>query len=497
LQPDERLSSAGRAGADGGAGGPERPGERALFGRGRELAQIEPMLEEASRGPGRILLVTGEPGVGKTRLGDEIAARATARGLPVLWGRSWEAGGAPAYWPWLEVLGGLARALDDAALRDALGEGASLVADLLPELRGRLVEPAATGAPSPPAPPSSTDEARFRLWRAVVSLVRRGAAPRGLLLVFDDLHSADRSSLLMLYALAREIRSTRVMLIATCRDVEARLDPETGQLITRLGREGVTLGLGRLDRQAALELLHGALGARRQGADGPIDLSPAVESAIFDRTQGNPLFLGEMVRLIDEEGPAAVAAGVVPAGVRDVIRQRLDRVSPETRQFLNLAAVAGDELSLDLLQACGGGPPEVLAARIAECVRAGVVTARAGRPRFAHALVREVLYRELSPAERSSLHRTVGRALERLPAVAAGPPWMELAHHALESGVEQRERAVELAIRAAAAPWISWLPSQRWRSSSARSPPWRSARGASRRRRRSRPPALGPCGRAC
>jgi len=410
------------------------------------------MLEEASRGPGRILLVTGEPGVGKTRLGDEIAARAAARGSPVLWGRSWEAGGAPAYWPWLEVLGGLARALDDAALREALGEGGPLVADLLPELRVRLGEPADGGAPSPSrsaAPSSSTDQPRFRLWRAVVSLVRRVAASRGLLLVFDDLHSADQSSLLMLYALAREIRSTRVMLIATCRDVEARLDPETGQLITRLGREGATLGLGRLDRQAALELLHGALGGSGHGADGPIDLSPAVESAIFDRTQGNPLFLGEMVRLIDEEGPAAVAAGVIPAGVRDVIRQRLDRVSPETRQFLNLAAVAGDELSLDLLQACGGTPPEVPAARVAECVRAGVVTARAGRPRFAHALVREVLYRDLSPAERSSLHRTVGQALERLPAAAAGPPWMELAHHALESGVEQRERAVELAIRAA------------------------------------------------
>ena len=124
---------------------------------------------------------------------------------------------------------------------------------------------------------SATDEARFRLCRTVVALVRRVAAPAGLVVVFHDLHAADRSSLLMLYALAREIRSTRVMLMATCRDVEARLDPETSELIARFGREGVTLGLGRLDREAVLSFLH------RRCAD----LAPAIEALIFDRPRAD------------------------------------------------------------------------------------------------------------------------------------------------------------------------------------------------------------------
>src|SRR5205823_4209265 len=142
-------------------------------------------------------------------------------------------------------------------------------------------------APPPP------DEARFRLWRAVVSLVRRAAAPGGLVLIFDDLHSADRSSLLLLYALARERRSLGVLLLATCRDVEARLDAEASELIfSRIAREGTTLTLSRLDRAAATELLRG----RHPGA-----LGTELETRIFDSAQGNPLFLVEMLHLLDDE----------------------------------------------------------------------------------------------------------------------------------------------------------------------------------------------------
>ena len=216
-------------------------------------------------------------------------------------------------------------------------------------------------------------------------MVRRAAAPAGLVLVFDDLHSADRSSLLLLYALARELRSLRVLLIATCRDVEARLDPEAGELISRVGREGVTLNLARLDRAAAGDLLR-----QRAGL-----LAADVETQIFDSTQGNPLFLVEMLRLLGDEGPASIAAGVVPSGVRDVIRQRLDRVAGDARSLLDLAAVAGDEIQPALLAAASGRDPAWVAGRIAEAIRAGVFAERAGRPRFSHALVREVLYRDL------------------------------------------------------------------------------------------------------
>jgi predicted ATPase len=143
----------------------------------------------------------------------------------------------------------------------------------------------------------------------------------------------------LLYFVAREIRSMRVLLIATCRDVEARLDPEAGEIISRLQREGATLSLRRLDREAAGDLLR-----RRTG-----ELAPGVEGRIYASTQGNPLFLEEMARLLEDQGPDAITAGVVPGGVRDVIRQRLDRASPEARALLDLAAVAGDEIDVGLL----------------------------------------------------------------------------------------------------------------------------------------------------
>src|SRR5450432_283897 len=289
---------------------PPDPAVETFVGRGRELEQITRGLDEAAQGRGRLFLLMGEPGIGKTSLCDAVTSAAARRGLAVAWGRAWEAGGAPAYWPWLDVLAGLARQLDDASLRAALDDdGAPLVAELVPEIRQRL-------PPAPAVAPPPADEARFRLWRTVVALVRRAAAPAGLMLVFDDLHSSDRSSLLLLYALARELRSLRVLVLATCRDVEARLDPEASELVSRVGREGVTLTLSRLDRAAAGDLLRAR--AHTLGAE--------VEAQIFDSTQGNPLFLVEMLRLLDDEGPAAIAAGVVPAGVRDVIKQRLERV---------------------------------------------------------------------------------------------------------------------------------------------------------------------------
>jgi tetratricopeptide (TPR) repeat protein len=244
--------------------------------------------------------------------------------------------------------------------------------------------------------------------------------------------------LLLLYALARELRSLRVLLVATCRDVEARLDAEASEIISRLGREGSILGLSRLDRATVEHLLR-----QRAGL-----LAPEVEARIFDSTQGNPLFVDEMLRLLDEEGPMSIAAGVVPAGVRDVIRQRLDRVAPDARGLLDLAAVAGDEVQPALLAAAAGRDPGFITTRVVEAIRAGVFAERGGKTRFSHALVREVLYRDLDPDVRRAHHAAVGRALERTP-TPDGLPLMELAHHALEGPPEDLARAVDFSVRAA------------------------------------------------
>jgi predicted ATPase len=162
-----------------------------LVGRERELAQIAAALDGATAGRGQLVLLAGEPGIGKTSLADRAAALAAARGFTVLWGRCWEAGGAPAYWPWLDTLGELARALDGATLTRVLGDGATLLGEIIPEVRARLPE-AQVGA----APP--VEEGRFRLWRAVSALLQEAAKAKPLFIVLDDLHAADQSSLSLL-----------------------------------------------------------------------------------------------------------------------------------------------------------------------------------------------------------------------------------------------------------------------------------------------------------
>ncbi|MES1206720.1 MAG: AAA family ATPase [Pseudomonadota bacterium] len=405
-----------------------------FVGRERELAGIEAALDDAAAGRGQLLMLAGEPGIGKTSLADRATAAAAARGFHAGWARCWEAGGAPAYWPWLDLLGELARLLDDAALAQALGDGAVMLAALVPELRARV---ALAAEAIPPA-----EEGRFRLWRAAAALLREAAATRPMFIVLDDLHAADHSSLGLLHFVAHQLRRMRVVVLGTYRDVEARLDADTDELLARIRHEGTTLALGPLDRAAAVTLVRHRNPTLDQDA----------EARILDRTQGNPLFLEEMLRLRDEQGAEAIVAGEVPRGVRDAIRQRLNRVAGEARPLLDLAAVAGDEIDPALLAAASGRELGWVQARLAEVAEVGLVATRAGRRRFGHALFREVLERELGDEARRALHGSVLRALERRTDAASALPaatYAELAHHALDGPPELLPRAVDLAIRAA------------------------------------------------
>lgn len=396
------------------------------------MRQLLQALEATGAGRGQLCLLVGEPGIGKTRLADETAAVAHGRGIPVLWGRCWEAGGAPAYFPWLEPLAELARGVDDAALEESLGAAGQLMIEVLPELRRRLPRITPLASPAP-------DEARFRLWRAAAALIRRACGERGLVLILEDLHAADESSLSLLLFLARELRSMRALVVGTYRDVEARLTPAVGELLARIAREGLLLPLARLDRGAALDLLR-----QRVGSD-----PSTLETRIFENTQGNPLFIEEMARLLEDRGPEAITAGEVPDGVREAIRQRLARLPTEARGVLDVAAVAGDELDAGLIAEASGSDRNGVTAALHEAARVGVLVERAGRRRFYHALVREVLYRELDDERRRALHGAVAAALARLTAGQPSPPLAELAHHALEGPREGIATAVDFAVRAA------------------------------------------------
>lgn len=183
-------------------------GGSAFVGRDREVAELVAGLEDAVGGQGRLFLIAGEPGIGKTWLAEQLAGHALQRGFRVLWGRCWEGGGASPFWPWAQIISTLAGGCDDETLAAALGAGAGSVAQVVPGLAERL-----GGAALPALPSRESDAARFYLFEAVAGLFKRAASVQPLLLVFDDLHAADDASVLLLQFLARDHRGAHLLVV--------------------------------------------------------------------------------------------------------------------------------------------------------------------------------------------------------------------------------------------------------------------------------------------
>jgi hypothetical protein len=415
-----------------------------LLARDAELAALEAALGDARAGRGRLFLLVGEAGIGKTRLADELCARVPGD-VRVLWGRAWEAGGAPAYWPWIEILRPLVAETDATALVRELGSAASALATFVPELRERL--PSAAGGEA-----ADAEQARFLLYDAVARFLRLAAARAPLVLVLDDLHAADRPTLALLELVARSLRGTRALIVGTYRDADARLSPEVAALLARIEREGERLLLRRLRDSEVAALLEAASGT-------PSDA--ATVAAVLRATEGTPLFVAEVVRLVVAQGDAAVLGQpIVPDGLQPAIRGHLARVSDGARALLRLAAVIGREFGVDLVRAlatAGELPGVELEAALAEAAEAGLILelpedpARVAdrRYRFAHILIRETLYRDLGATERERVHGRVAEAMEVAGAAARPERLPELAHHFLRSRAgETRRRGARYARRA-------------------------------------------------
>jgi DNA-binding SARP family transcriptional activator len=389
-----------------------------------ELASLEDVLEQSLTGAGRLALVSGEPGVGKTRLCDELSAVADARGAHVVWGRCTRGGGAPAYWPWIQVLRALASDRDAATLRTELGDAAPELTQLLPELHDVVAD---GGAPAKVDP----DEARFRLHDAVAGFIKRVASSQPLVVVLDDLHAADQSTLSLLQFAAGALLGAPVLIVATYRDTEAAMDRVLTDTLSEIARmtdcvQLVLTGLSDDDTAHFVELSAG------------VAPMPALASAIHDASSGNPLFVSELVRLLRAENRLHElergGALALPRGVDQVIARRLERLSDDCRQTLALASVAGRDFDLTLLTRAGDAPPDDVLAHLDDAVSARVVEPVGSDAfRFSHDLVRQALYTALGARDRRRLHDAVGRAIEDIQGTRAASAAGDLAHHFSEA----------------------------------------------------------------
>jgi len=406
----------------------------AFVGRKAEMQELVAGLEEALAGHGRLVLLTGEPGIGKSRLAEELIKRARERGADVLVGRCWEAGGAPAYWPWVQSLRGYIRELDPELLRAGLGPAAADLAPIVPELRGRL--------------PERTDdlEARFRLFDATAEFLRSAAERRPLVLFIDDLHAADAPSLLLLHFLARQLESSRVLVLAAYRSVDPAPGPALRAMLAEVVREPATrrIALKGLSETDVAEYVELTAGPARSN----------LVAALHGETEGNALFVVEMVRLFEIEGmdleqPAPDVRFRVPESIRDVITRRLAHLSDECDRTLVLASVLGREFTLAALARLAGDSEDKLLEQLDQAMSAGVLSHVPGvgdHIRFAHVLIRDTLYEGVTAARRVKLHRLVVDALTDLYGDEPGPHLSELAHHSVEG--KDFVRGGELARRA-------------------------------------------------
>lgn len=402
-----------------------RPG---FFGREGELATLLVTLGEAAAGCGRLAVLTGEAGIGKTSIASALAVAAEEQGFTVLWGRCPDATGAPAFWPFSQIL----RDYRSRSRRQG-GE--------LARLERHLQAP-------PEHQDAAPEQARFELFERVASALRAAARETPLLLILDDLHWADPSSVKLLCYVAREIAAARVAVLATFREAEPSAPLGVTTLLGELSTLGRTVPVRGLERDDVARLL-------AEQSAGTAD--PRLVERIHDATQGNPLFVGEVVRLLIAErrlsdAGSSAASLPIPLGVRAAIARRSEALDTEAREVLAAAAVCGREFSVSVLERAAELPTPRVRAALEAAEGLGLVTPATARPGgfvFVHALMREALYEALPSSGRAAWHRRVGHALEQAYARDPGPHLAALADHFRAAGdPASLERAVDYAQRA-------------------------------------------------
>ena len=404
---------------------------RGVFvGRERELERLRGAFDSAFAGRGSVVMLVGEPGIGKTRTTQELETYARLRGAQVYWGRANEQGGAPPFWPWL--LAGRAYAAQNAEeLRRKEWEPYAVELQRIFNLR--TLFPAL-----PEPPPADSEEGQFQLFDAMSGFFRGVSERVPLVIVLDDLHWADRATLQLLTHLARDLARSRILVMGTYRDTDLDRRHPLSQALADMNREDLFLrlplrGLAEPDVRDYIERAAG------------VEPSRELVRRVFEETEGNPFFLSEVVNLMAQEGTltaTSVSDVAIPEGVRQALGRRLDRLSEETNALLTTLAVAGREFDHGLVRALGGHDEQASLLLVEEALRARVLEEMsAGQYRFTHALMQETLLGELSAARQVLLHGEIAEAFEALYGPDDRNHLAALAGHYAESAVLNRDHA--------------------------------------------------------
>lgn len=406
-----------------------------FVGRERERAELRQLLDATVKGAGGLVLIGGEPGVGKTRLAEELMSEAARRDVEVFEGHSYEVEGAPPYVPFVEILeSALARASSPADFQADLGSEAPEVVRLLPKL-GRLC-PDIPSSPDLPA-----EQERRYLFNSIRDVLARRARRRPLLLLLDDLQWADDPTLRLLLHLADRLPASPLLIVATYRDTDVGR-PLTAAFADLRRRPGTTwMALKRLSEDGVAAMLRAMSGQ---------EVPAPLVRALYGEAEGNPFFLEELYKHLVEEGRLFDADGCfhadvevstldVPEGIRLVIGHRLERLGADGVRVLAAAAIAGRVFSFDLLEEMVDVDADMVLDTIEAAERARLVhgapdTAEEDRFIFAHELIRQTLVAGCSAPRRRRLHARAAKALEARYSTGLDEHAAAVAHHLQQAG---------------------------------------------------------------
>ncbi len=421
-----------------------------FVGREREFGELASLLADAISGDGRLALLSGEPGIGKTRLAAEFSDLARSRDCLVLWGRSHGNDGSPPYWPWIQALKGLVIELSDQSLADCLGSNGPELANLVPDFQSPGRDLGTVSALEFPR------QAKYRLFNAVSSFLQRVSSLKPVVIVLDNLHWTDRDSLLLYQFVANEVDRHRICIVATYRDTDLVFGNNLAEIFDGLPRSPVLrrFTLGRLSYEETSAYLDYALGTRPP---------QALLDGIFNSTEGNPLFVAETVRMLIQEHGVDGGLGNgyrelavrIPEGVKEVIGRRINAVSDDAGMLSRVASVIGREFSAAELAHCLVELPDDRFDRtLSEVIAAAFmqeVSEEPGRFRFSHELVRATLYDSLSHRTRADMHL---RVADFLAETASDDPaaMSRIAHHYARTARESSASvAIDYLVRAGSA----------------------------------------------